>query len=438
MTDIAINPRISCRYCPPGSKVIYDGASGSVICIGCATVLEDHCFDEGREWRVFASEGVDSQANTGRERADVTSTIDQGTSEGGGTLIVGAGPKAQRLQMKLRSAQNATKPELSAEQKEDKSIQHFTEKARDVARRLSLGEEIVNRCTMLLQDLAAKKLLKSSYQTPWYCALVEIACEEEPFVQKTVHDFAYAHRHQIASKVEMVQLKRTEGTFGAVTATFNQAAVVKELKGQVIIGKMQVTLTPSQANSLLIRWQGDRDAVTEEMLEEYFSQQLDDLHQKKCVAAITKQYDALCCALDRARAHYFETEDLYKSYVQSLGLAAEVVKPAKHIASKAVQKRLVRTAKDLNERFVVTGAMASAIFIVAWLLDVEKKPRLEDVAKAAKVSEGYAKMTYSSIRKEITKLLPEGYLKRYISRVQTLPPPENVSRKRPADFPAGM
>lgn len=340
--------------------------------------------------------------------------------------------------MKLRSAQNATKPELSAEQKEDKSIQHFTEKARDVARRLSLGEEIVNRCTMLLQDLAAKKLLKSSYQTPWYCALVEIACEEEPFVQKTVHDFAYAHRHQIASKVEMVQLKRTEGTFGAVTATFNQAAVVKELKGQVIIGKMQVTLTPSQANSLLIRWQGDRDAVTEEMLEEYFSQQLDDLHQKKCVAAITKQYDALCCALDRARAHYFKTEDLYKSYVQSLGLAAEVVKPAKHIASKAVQKRLVRTAKDLNERFVVTGAMASAIFIVAWLLDVEKKPRLEDVAKAAKVSEGYAKMTYSSIRKEITKLLPEDYLKRYISRVQTLPPPENISRKRPADCPAGM
>eukprot|EP00435_Cladocopium_sp_Y103_P065717 s257_g27.t1 len=271
----------------------------------------------------------------------------------------------------------------------------------------------------------------------------------EPFVQKTVHDFAYAHRHQIASKVEMVQLKRAEGMVGAVTATFNQAAVVKELKGQVIIGKMQVTLTPgSQANSLLIRWQGDRDA---DMLEEYFSQQLDDLHQKKCVAAITKQYDALCCALDRARAHYFETEehlqDLYKSYVQSLGLAAEVVKPAKHIASKAVQKRLVRTAKDLNERFVVTGAMASAIFIVAWLLDVEKKPRLEDVAKAAKVSEGYAKMTYSSIRKEITKLLPEAtechasdcdYLKRYISRVQTLPQPEHVSRKRPAEFPAGM
>ncbi|CAK9007410.1 Transcription initiation factor IIB-1 [Durusdinium trenchii] len=38
--------------------------------------------------------------------------------------------------------------------------------------------------------------------------------------------------------------------------------------------------------------------------------------------------------------------------------------------------------------------MASAIFVVAWLLDVEKKPRLEDVAKAAKVSEGYAKVQW--------------------------------------------
>eukprot|EP00435_Cladocopium_sp_Y103_P066116 s257_g28.t1 len=75
------------------------------------SIVQDHCFDEGREWRVFASEGVDSQVNSGRERADVSSTIDQGTSEGGGTLIVGAGPKAQRLQMKLRSAQNANKPE---------------------------------------------------------------------------------------------------------------------------------------------------------------------------------------------------------------------------------------------------------------------------------------------------------------------------------------
>ena len=35
----------------------------------------------------------------------------------------------------------------------------------------------------------------------------------------------------------------------------------------------------------------------------------------------------------------------------------------------------ISMVQDLNERFVVTGAMASAIFIVAWLLDVEKKPR---------------------------------------------------------------
>lgn len=441
MTDIAINPRLSCKYCPPNkSKVIYDSATGSVICYACATVLEDHCFDEGREWRNFANENVDSQAN-GRERADISSTVDQGTGEGGGTAIVGSGSNAQRLQMKLRNAQNANKPELSAEQKEDKSIQHHTQKAREVSERLNLGEEIVNRCTMLLQDLAAKKLLKNNrcYQAPWYCALVEIACEEDPDAQKTVHDFAAANRHQIVNKVETPHLKPGEGIF---TATFNQAAIVKELKGEVVIGNTKVILTPGgQANNLLIRSQGGD--ITEEMLEEYFRQQLEDIHHNKCVAAITKHYDDLCCALDRARAIYFETEDLYKSYVQSLGLTVEVVKPAKHIATEAVKQRLVKTSKDLNERLVVTAAMASSIFVVAWILDVEKKPRLADVAKAAKVSEGYAKMTYSSIRKEIlTKgnptLLPQDYLSRYWERLKKLPAVENASRKRRAEFPAGM
>jgi len=439
MTDIAINPRLSCKYCPPNkSKVIYDSATGSVICYACATVLEDHCFDEGREWRTFASENVDSQAN-GRERADISSTVDQGTGEGGGTAILGAGSNAQRLQMKLRNAQNANKPELSTEQKDDKSIQHHTQKAREVSERLNLGEEIVNRCTMLLQDLAAKKLLKGSYQVPWYCALVEIACEEDPEAKKTVHDFVFAIGHQIVKKVETPPLK--PGEKGMFTASFKQATIVKELLGDVVIGNTKATLTTGeQARDLLIRSEGGD--ITEEMLEKYLRQQLEEIHHKTCVAAITKHYDDLCYALDRARAIYFETEDLYKSYVQSLGLTDKVVKPAKHLATEAVKQRLVKTRKDLNERLVVTAAMASSIFVVAWLLDVEKKPRLADVANAAKVSEGYAKMTYSMIREEIIKkqndkLLPQDYLEYWV-RLRKLPEVEHASRKRPAEFSAGM
>lgn len=137
-------------------------------------------------------------------------------------------------------------------------------------------------------------------------------------------------------------------------------------------------------------------------------------------------------------------QDLYKSYVQKLGLAAEalkktcgasvqVVKPAKYIATQALKPRpqetsaqivacrlrVVRTGKELSERSMVTGAMASAIYVVAWLLEVEKMPRwgtgmasvdcsrLEDVAKAAKVTQGYAKTAYALIRKDIIKLLPQ-------------------------------
>ncbi|CAK9116525.1 unnamed protein product [Durusdinium trenchii] len=413
MADIAIDPRTSCRYCRD-SQVIYDSSQGTAVCTGCGTVLEDHCFDEGREWRNFAPEGVDSQPN-GRERADLTNSIDHKTGQGCGTVIVGVGTKAQRMQEKLFRVQSASKPELSAGQKEDRNIQHQTEKAREVAMRLNLGEEIVNRCTVLLQDLAAKGLLKERYQTAWYCALVEIACEEEPYGKKTVHDFAHAHRQYITNKVEPPQLKRKEGI---ITATFNQASIAKELKGEVVIGNVKVALVPGDQASLLVRSWGQ---IGEEELGEFFRQRLEDMQQ----------------ALDRARATYLETEDLYKNYVRSLGLAAEVVKPAKHIATEALKHRLVRTGKDLAERSVVTGAMASAIFVVAWLLDVEKKPRLEDVAKAAKVSEGYAKMTYSSIRREISRVLPKDYLSRYIDRVRTLPQPDSISRKRPAEFPAG-
>lgn len=455
MTDIAINPRLTCKYCPPDkSKVIYDSATGSVICYACATVLEDHCFDEGREWRTFASENVDSQAN-GRERADISSTVDQVTGEGGGTAIVGAGSNAQRLQMKLRNAQNANKPELSIEQKEDKSIQHHTQKAREVAERLNLGEDIVNRCTILLQDLAKKKPLNGGYKVPWYCALVQIACDEDPEAKKTVHDFAVAIGHQIVKKVETPPLK--PGEKGMFTATFNQAAIVKELiddislssntcrrardAPQLVIGKTKAFLTTGeQAKDLLIKSEGGD--ITKEMLEEYFRQQLEEIHHKKCVAAISLHYDHLCYALDRASPIYFETEDLYKSYVQSLGLTEEVVKPAKHIAKEAVKQGLVKTSKDLNERLVVTAAMASAIFVVAWLLDVEKKPRLADVAKAAKVTEGYTKMTYSILRMQFiskgnSELLPKDYRKEF-ARLRKLPEVEHASRKRPAEFSAGM
>eukprot|EP00434_Breviolum_minutum_P008446 symbB.v1.2.007451.t1/scaffold445.1/size204899/14 len=68
--------------------------------------------------------------------------------------------------------------------------------------------------------------------------------------------------------------------------------------------------------------------------------------------------------------------------------------------------------------------------------------RLADVAKAAKVTEGYTKMTYSILRMQFiskgnSELLPKDYRKEF-ARLRKLPEVEHASRKRPAEFSAGM
>lgn len=133
--------------------------------------------DDGREWRTFASEGVDSQAPS-RERADLSTSFDALTGDLG-TTVLGAGHEAQRLQQLGRMAQNRNAPELSAQQKQDKLIQHHADKARQVASRLNLGEPIVNRCKCLLQELAARGNIPSKAQAAWHCALVHLACSQE-------------------------------------------------------------------------------------------------------------------------------------------------------------------------------------------------------------------------------------------------------------------
>ena len=78
--------------------------------VGSVGRIEEHCFDEGMDWRCFAPEGVDAQPN-GRVHSDITNSIDHVTGQGGGTVIVGDGIKVQRMQEKLLRVQNSSKPE---------------------------------------------------------------------------------------------------------------------------------------------------------------------------------------------------------------------------------------------------------------------------------------------------------------------------------------
>eukprot|EP00930_Biecheleria_cincta_P043002 TRINITY_DN29581_c0_g1_i1.p1 TRINITY_DN29581_c0_g1~~TRINITY_DN29581_c0_g1_i1.p1 ORF type:complete len:348 (+),score=74.88 TRINITY_DN29581_c0_g1_i1:26-1045(+) len=177
MCDIAVNSHSICKYCKDPKKIRTDASQGTLVCTGCGLVLADRCLDDGREWRNFASEGVDSQAPS-RERADHTTAFDVFTG-GLGTTVLGAGHEAQRLQQLGRMAQNHNAPELTVQQKRDKLVQHHADKARQVASRLNLGEPIVNRCKSLLQELAARGTIPSKAQAAWHCALVHLACSQE-------------------------------------------------------------------------------------------------------------------------------------------------------------------------------------------------------------------------------------------------------------------
>ncbi|CAJ1357870.1 unnamed protein product [Effrenium voratum] len=213
-------------------------------------------------------------------------------------------------------------------------------------------------------------------KVPFFCALVEMACREEPHpkfesisegegITKTVHDLAQANSGAFAMKaeVELLQVQPLEGR--ALRANFKAPQATKVL-----------------AKSLAF------DGV----------------------------------------------QDLAKRYVARLGLAAQVVAPAMHIANQALQHDFVKQGKGLLEHSLAAAAMASAIFIVAWLLDAEIKPRLADVATVVKVSEGSVQTAYRQMREQIRKLLPKGFVIQHKLGVEGLPKLEEKTRKRSADL----
>mmetsp|Transcript_49304 Transcript_49304/g.110641 ORF Transcript_49304/g.110641 Transcript_49304/m.110641 type:complete len:452 (-) Transcript_49304:81-1436(-) len=450
MTEIVIDPRKRCKSCEdrahkngkPIPKVLIDASQGSLICTGCGLVLEDHCFDDRCEWRSFAPEGIDSQGPA-RERADLSTSIDDLTGEVGGTTLLGADATSRRMQLLTKQAQSRGSVELSADQKRDQVIQRFTEKAREVANRMRLGEEVVNRCTTLLQELADKDKLKPRATAPFFCALVDLACREEK-VPKTLHDFAAANGSTIGVKeVELLSVQRHG--ISAMQVRLSQVAGARALaKGPPLnVNGVKVTLSAPQSSAAsegccIATWQGDALAVTEAALDACLRKQISSINQARCEEVLARHSRDLFADLGRTRSHlsYLEDEEHMKRYVGRLGLAAQVVTPARHIASQALRQDVVKKGKGLVEHSLAAASMASAIFVVAWLLDVEKKPRLAEVATVVKVPEGCVQVAYRFIREKLKLLLPTDFVIRYKLGLEGLPKADDkpVSRKRSADF----
>uniref|UniRef100_A0A7S4UXH7 General transcription factor TFIIB n=1 Tax=Alexandrium monilatum TaxID=311494 RepID=A0A7S4UXH7_9DINO len=116
------------------------------------------------------------------------------------------------------------------------------------------------------------------------------------------------------------------------------------------------------------------------------------------------------------QAAYVEDEALMARFVQRLGLSSDVRKPASTIAQEAYRYGLVGRQPQ-------TAIVASSILIVAWLLNVEAKPRFADVAHIAKVPEAAVRGAYKQIHGAIRRLLPPSFVCRLPGGLDALPQP---------------
>merc|ERR1712087_746126 len=99
---------------------------------------------------------------------------------------------------------------------------------------------------------------------------------------------------------------------------------------------------------------------------------------------------------------YAQDEELLARFVSRLQLAPPVCKPASHISQWAYKFGLVGKLPQ-------TAILASSIFIVAWLLNVQEKPNVVDVSVIAKVSEASVRSAYKQLHESIRFLLPEDF-----------------------------
>lgn len=113
---------------------------------------------------------------------------------------------------------------------------------------------------------------------------------------------------------------------------------------------------------------------------------------------------------------YVEDQELMARFVNRLQLSPQVCKPASHISKEAYKYGLVGRSPQ-------TAIVASSILIVAWLLNVEEKPKFTDVSVIAKVSEAAVRAVYKHVHQHIRRLLPKDFICRLPGGLEGLPPP---------------
>mmetsp|Transcript_173183 Transcript_173183/g.555394 ORF Transcript_173183/g.555394 Transcript_173183/m.555394 type:complete len:427 (+) Transcript_173183:126-1406(+) len=426
MVDLSVDYSKQCKNCMGKHLVIVDTSSGDQVCTGCGLVLAEKLFDTGTEWRTFKDEGVgDGKQVNARERGDSMSAYNEllGEEFKAGTDIYGTGSMAEGLKRaiqsvdswadmhsakrsatahstsapKLRSMQSGRASSSSAgapgglaigdaasaaaaaacatgdgfdERQMDKLIQAQTNKCRIIISRMNLGDNVTQRCMSFLQQLAKRGELRPGSQRPWHCALVHLACREERCPQ-TIYEIAQA---SAPTDKKMVAVLQGQGGRPVKKESVEKA--------------------------------GGSSAASEKL--------------EKAMEPIVKDLSNL---LGLAKQKIIvEDADLMKRMVQQLELAPQVATPASEIVKKAFKQNASLGLKINNLK--PNALMAAAIFVVAWLLDVERKPTLEQVAALARSPAGNVKAAYKVLHPKLRYLVPGDLKIRLPGSVGGLPEPQ--------------
>eukprot|EP00933_Yihiella_yeosuensis_P033540 TRINITY_DN27220_c0_g1_i1.p1 TRINITY_DN27220_c0_g1~~TRINITY_DN27220_c0_g1_i1.p1 ORF type:complete len:414 (+),score=60.29 TRINITY_DN27220_c0_g1_i1:39-1280(+) len=399
MTEIIADTSRSCPECKDPSKIRLDHSLGTLVCTGCGLVLEDHCLDEGREWRNFASDGT-SGGNTGRERGDVMGAADEFTGELAGTLIMGADDRARKLQ-KIHSMAQKNDEMSSA----------------------GLAEAID----------AVKRAVSDTDHPEWKTSLV--AALQKPSqsvpVREVLESFGWSRRHfdrspdrsKLLKKLELRKAEQDQkrslqisdkriSDYASKARTITHRLNLGENVVNRCVGFMQELVQKGELKSrcqnawfcALVHLATREERVTRTVKEIASCNHVaDEKTQEAFERQIQKNVQRLAADLNLvAETSSRDHTELMQRYVARMGLSHQVCEPASYIAKQAYRY-------GIGGKLPQSAIVASCIFIVAWLLDVSQKPRFQDVGVIAGTTEGKVQAAYAALLPCLRNCLPENF-----------------------------
>lgn len=132
---------------------------------------------------------------------------------------------------------------------------------------------------------------------------------------------------------------------------------------------------------------------------------------QRCVNKLSRPLEPL---LTKAVTRDIQPEERMPRFVSRLQLAPEVGPPAIFIVQQANRYQLTPTRNQ-------SAVIAAAVYIVAWLLDVQPKPKVEEVAVIAGVPVSSVRGAYGDLRGYMERLLPDYFVIQLSGGIAALP-----------------